>query len=144
MQLLFVEVGAASEFPSAVAEVSRRGGQALLIGPDDLFQENRVELMQAALKHSLPTTASSSCVREIGGLIAYSPSLGERDARGAGSSTESCTKQSPPICQSSSPTKFELVINMNTAKALGLAIPQSLLARADEVIQWCAGETGRE
>ena len=135
MQLLFVEVGAASELPSAVAEVSRRGGQALLVGPDDLFYENRVELMQAALKHSLPTTASRLYIREIGGLIAYGPTMAENNARAAAFIDRILRGAKPADLPVEQPTKFELVINMNTAKALGLTIPQSLLARADEVIQ---------
>jgi len=135
MQLIFIEVGAASQLPSAVAEVSRRGGQALLVPPDDLFYENRVELMQAALKHSLPTTASRLYVREMGGLISYAPTEAEHDARAAAFIDRILRGAKPADLPVEQPSKFVLIINLKTAKTLGITIPQSLLSRADEVIE---------
>ena len=135
MQPIFIEVSAASELANAVAEVARRGGQALLVSPDDLFTENRGELMQAALKHSLPTTVSRLYIREAGGLISYSPAEAEHDDRTAAFIDRILRGAKPADLPIEQPSRFVLIINLETANALGITIPQSMLLRADQVIQ---------
>jgi putative ABC transport system substrate-binding protein len=134
MQPVFVEVAAASELENAVADIARRGGQALLVGPDDLFYENRGELMQAALKHSLPTTVSRLYIREVGALISYAPEEAEHSARAAAFIDRILRGAKPADLPIEQPSRFVLIINLKTAKALGITIPRSMLVRADEVI----------
>ncbi len=83
IQPIFVEVAAAGDLASAVAEVVRRGGQGLLVASDSLFQDNQVELMRAALKDALPTTVSRVYIREVGALVSYDPIESEENERGA-------------------------------------------------------------
>jgi putative ABC transport system substrate-binding protein len=135
MQMIFVEVRAAGELPNAVAEVSRRGGQALLVPQDGLFYDNRVEIMQAALKHALPTTVSRRYIREIGALISYGPTDAENNDRAAAFIDRILRGAKPADLPVEEPSKFVLIINLKTAKALGITVPKDLLLRADEVIE---------
>jgi putative tryptophan/tyrosine transport system substrate-binding protein len=135
MQPIFIEVAAAGELENAVAEVARRGGQALVVRGDGLFQSNLVRMMSAALRHALPTFVGGRDYLQAGALLSYhrSPTetwrlfvvLIDKILRGA----------KPANLPIEPPTKFDLEINLKTAKALGITIPQSLLLRADEVIQ---------
>jgi putative ABC transport system substrate-binding protein len=134
MQSIIVAVAAASELERAVAEVARRQAQALIVGADQLFGVNRVLLMRAALRHSLPTVVSGKDLAVAGGLLSLAPDDAEEDRVFAYFVDKILRGAKPadlPVQQS---TKFELVINLKTARALGLTIPQSLLVRADEVI----------
>jgi putative ABC transport system substrate-binding protein len=134
IQPIFVEV-AASEVQDAVAEAARRRAQALFVPVDTLFYENRAEIMRAALKHALPTMAQRITVQEDGALIAYDPTLAEENDRNAAFIDRILHGAKPADLPIEQPTKFELIINVKTAKALGITIPPSLLLRADEVIQ---------
>jgi putative ABC transport system substrate-binding protein len=135
IQPIFVEVTAASQLENAVAEVARRRGQALVVNADALFTVNRVQIMNAALRYALPTLVDDIDVLKAGGLVRYSISdeeIGRRTAVFIDKILKGAFPADLPVEQ---PTKFELVINLKTAKALGLTIPQSLLLRADAVIQ---------
>jgi putative ABC transport system substrate-binding protein len=131
---VFVEVAAAIELADALADAVRRGAQALLVPPDFLFYEYRVEIMRAALKHALPTASSRSFV-EAGGLVAYTGSFAEQADRFAAFIDRILRGANPADLPVEQPTKFDLLINLRTARALGITVPQSLLLRADEVIQ---------
>jgi putative ABC transport system substrate-binding protein len=131
---VFVTVAAAGELADALAEAVRRGAQALLVSPDFLFYEHRVEIVRAALKHALPTATSRSFV-EAWGLVAYTNSLSEQVERVAAFIDRILRGAKPADLPIEQPTKFDLLLNLRTAKALGITVPQSLLVRADEVIQ---------
>lgn len=108
----------------------RQRAQALVLENNAFFWDQRLEIVDAATKHGLPTMADDpSMVRKGGFLIAYSSMPDEdfidRILRGA-------RPADLPVQQ---PTKFEMVINLKTARALGLTIPKELLLPADEVIQ---------
>jgi len=135
IQPIFVQVAAASELPDAVAEAARQRARALLVPTDTLFYEYRVEIMRAALKHGLPTMAQRRTVLEDGALIAYDPTEAEENSRNAAFIDRILRGARPADLAIEQPTRFELIINLKTAKTLGLTIPQSLLLRADEVIQ---------
>jgi putative ABC transport system substrate-binding protein len=135
IQPIFVQVAAASEVQEAVAEAARQQAQALFVPIDTLFYETRAEIMRAALKHALPTMAQRITVLEDGALIAYDPTLGEENDRNAAFIDRILRGAKPAELPIEQPTKFELIINLKTAKALGITIPPSLLLRADEVIQ---------
>jgi putative ABC transport system substrate-binding protein len=135
MQPLFVEVASPGEIEKAIAQIAGRRADALVVRGDPLFVSNREQIGRLAVQYALPTMAEERPFVEAGMLISYGPNVPavgriiasyvDRILRGANPSDL-------PIAQ---PTKFELVINLKTAKALGLTIPQSLLLRADEVIQ---------
>ena len=135
IQPIFVQVAAASEVQEAVAEAARQRAQALFVPIDTLFYENRAEIMRAALKHVLPTMAQRITVQEDGALIAYDPTWSEENDRNAAFIDRILRGAKPADLPIEQPTKFELIINLKTAKALGITIPASLLLRADEVIQ---------
>src|SRR5262249_30145334 len=132
---ILVEVTTVSRLENAVAEIARQGGQALIVNGDPLFSANNVQLMNAALRYLLPTVVEFSADVEAGGLVSYSASiqgLGVRIASYVDKILKGARPGDLPIIQ---PTEFVLAVNLKTAKALGLTIPQSLLLRADEVIQ---------
>ena len=135
IQPIFVQVAAAAEVRDAVAEAAHQHAQALFVPVDTLFYENRAEIMHAALKHVLPTMAQRITVQEDGALIAYDPTLAEESDRNAAFIDRILRGAKPADLPIEQLTKFELVINLKTAKALGITIPPSLLLRADEVIQ---------
>ena len=135
VQPIFVEVAAAGELPNGVAEVARRGGQGLLVGPDALFSIHRGELMRAALRHALPTTVSHDFIREDGALVSYDRLESEEYQRGASFIDRILRGAKPADLPVEQPTKFELILNLKTAKALGVAVPPALRWRADEVIE---------
>ena len=135
VQTIFVEVAAASELDNAVAEMARRRAQVLVVAADSLFRTNRALIMSAALKYALPTMAEGRDMLEAGGLLTYGASLAELNYRHAAFIDKILRGAKPADLPIEQPTKFELVINLRTAKALGLTIPPSLLLRADAVIE---------
>jgi len=117
-----------------VTEVARRGGQALEIFADDLFFGNSATILSAALRNRLPTVVPEPEMVEAGGLMAYE-ALDESYERMVALIDKILRGAKPGQLPIEQPTRFQLFINLKTAKALGLAIPQSLLLRADEVIR---------
>jgi putative ABC transport system substrate-binding protein len=135
MQPIFVEVARASELEHAVADVVRQRGQALHVPNDDLFWDNRDGIIRAALGHALPTIVDRDEVLEAGGLLSYSFSVTELQRRGVAFIDKILRGAKPGDLPVEQPRQFELGINLKTAKALGITVPQSLLLRADKVIQ---------
>ena len=135
LQPIIIEVAAAGELENAIAELARRRAQALFVQRDGLFFENRVPLMSAALRYALPTLAADKEMLEAGALVSYAPNDAEQNQRYAAFVDRILRGAKPADLPIEQPTKFELVINLKAAKALGITVPQSLLLRADEVIQ---------
>jgi putative ABC transport system substrate-binding protein len=135
MQPIFIEVAAASELGSAFAELVRRRTQALVVPEDNLFRSTSVSIMRAALGNALPTMLGDRDMVKDGGLVSYAYSTDEQSRRFAFFIDKILTGTKPADLPVERPTKFDLVINLKTAKQLGLTIPQSLLLRADEVIE---------
>jgi putative ABC transport system substrate-binding protein len=135
IQPIIIEVAAASELENAIAEMARRRAQALFVAGDSLFSANLVPIMSAALRYALPTLATDREMLEAGALLSYSGSEAEESQRYAAFVDRILRGAKPADLPIEQPTKFELVINLKTAKALGITVPQSLLLRADEVIQ---------
>ena len=133
---IFVEVAAANEISGAIARVAQQRPQTLVLRADSFVFTHRFEIIDAAMKHGLPTMAEDPViVRAVGALLSYSPSLAEEDKRVVSYIDRILRGAKPGDLPVEQPTKFELVINLKTARALGVAVPQSLLLRADEVIQ---------
>ena len=102
---------------------------------DDLFVVNRALLMNAASKYALPTLATDKEMVEAGVLVVFSISYAELYQRDAAFVDRILRGAKPADLPIEQPTKYELTINLKTAKALGITFPQTLLLRADEVIQ---------
>ena len=135
LQPIFVEVGEAGELEGAIAAVADQGGQALVVRDDGLFSENRVVIMSAALQHRLPTFAAGSLYMEAGALLGYRADEKDGDRRFTVMIDKILRGAKPADLPVEQSTKFTLVVNLKAARALGLTIPQSVLLRADEVIQ---------
>jgi putative ABC transport system substrate-binding protein len=107
----------------------------LLVIPSPVFFGERGRLAALAVTHRLPTVHSSREWVEAGGLIAYGVALRELYRRAAGYVDRILKGAKPADLPVEQPTKFDLIINMRTAKALDLTIPPAVLARADEIIK---------
>jgi putative ABC transport system substrate-binding protein len=121
------------EIDTAFASLVQKRAEALLIGPSPLFFNRRAQLATLAARHALPTIHFARAYVEATGLMSYGASIADTNRQGGiyvGRILKGETDL--PVMRSS---KFELVINLTTAKALGLTIPETLLATADEVIQ---------
>jgi putative tryptophan/tyrosine transport system substrate-binding protein len=130
-----VEARGSEEFDSAFAAMARERADALLVQASSTFLAHGAKLAELALKGRLPTMYSFRVNVEAGGLMAYAVNMREFVERSAFYVDKILKGVKPADLPVEQPTKFVLVINLKTAKALGLTIPQSVLARADEVIQ---------
>ena len=119
------------EVDEAFAAMKRDGAGAVVV-QGSLLSRNTAEL---ALKHRLPAATFSRSFAEVGGLLSYGPDAPESFRRSAGYVIKILQGGKPADMPVEQPTKFELVINLKTAKALGLEVPPTLLARADGVIE---------
>jgi putative ABC transport system substrate-binding protein len=123
------------EIEEAFVALTRDKVHALVVGTDPFFYNRRVQLATLATRHALPTIYNVRAYAEAGGLISYGTSLTEAYRQMGVYAARILKGEKPidlPVVQS---TKFDFVINLPTARALGLTIPPMLLARADEVIE---------
>ena len=135
LQPIFVEITSADAIPGAIAGIANRRTDALIVRGDPMFNSNRFEIARLALQYALPTIAEGRGGPEAGLLLSYGPN-GPAFGRSVASIVDRVLRGAKPgDIAIEQPTKFELVINMKTARALSLTIPQSLLLRADEVIK---------
>jgi putative tryptophan/tyrosine transport system substrate-binding protein len=135
IRVLSVEARNASDLEPGFAAMARGRVDALLVSDDALIINNRKRIVDLAARIRLPAIYFNSAWAHAGGLMAYGPSEPETYRRAATYVDKILKGAKPADLPVEQPTKFELVINLKTAKALGLAIPQSVLLRADEVIQ---------
>ena len=134
--LLSVEVREPREIEGAFARITRERAQALVVIADALaLSAVRPEIPALAAKHRLPASYAAREAVDAGGLMSYGASMADLFRRAAGYVDKILKGAKPGDLPVEQPTKFELVLNRKTAKALGLTIPQSLLIRADEVIE---------
>jgi putative tryptophan/tyrosine transport system substrate-binding protein len=135
LQLEVVEATAAEEFESAFAQLSTLGVKGVVLFPDPSIIEHENRIAEIAQKARLPTAFQRRENVEAGGLLSYGPHLTSLFRHAAVYVDRILKGAQPAELPVEQPTKFELVINLKTAKALGLEIPPTLLARADEVIE---------
>jgi putative ABC transport system substrate-binding protein len=135
LQPFFIDVASSNDLENAVAEVTRRRGQALVVVADSLFLSYKGAIMRAALKFALPTVVEGRELLEAGGLLSYDVSAPEQYRRVAALLDKILRGAKPADLPIEQPTRFTLLVNLKTARTLGITVPQSLLLRADEVIQ---------
>ncbi len=123
MQPIIVEVAVASELANAISEIVRRQAKVLVVPDEDLFIENRASLMSDALKRGLPIVTESREILQAGALALYGPSLAEKRERNAAFVDRILRGAKPADLPIEQPTRFDLVINLKAAKALGITIP---------------------
>jgi putative tryptophan/tyrosine transport system substrate-binding protein len=135
VQLQPLEVRAPNEFEGAFAAMAKERVGALLVVADAMFVFHRRRLVDLAARSRLPAAYGTSATVEAGGLMSYGPSVRDLFRRSATFVDNILKGAKPGELPVEQPTKFEMWVNLKTAKALGLTIPPSLLLRADEVIQ---------
>lgn len=135
VELLVVEARSPGEIDTAFADIGRKGSDGLVIFDDTVFFAESSRIAALAARMKLPTIGGNSLVAESGGLASYGPNrldLVRRSATFVHKILKGAKPADLPIEQAS---KFDLIINARTAKALGITFPQSILVRADKVIE---------
>ncbi len=135
LQLQFVEARGPADFDRAFSEMTKARVGALTVFSSVLLIRERRRLVDLAAQHRLPAVYTWREAVDAGGLMSYGANLADLFRRAAVYVDKILKGAKPADLPVEQPTKFELVINMKTAKALGLTIPQSLLLRADKVIE---------
>src|SRR5215510_1006837 len=135
VQLQLLEARGPNEFDGAFAAMAKERVGALFVMSDAIFSSHRTRLADLAATSRLPAAYGVRDSVEAGGLMSYGPSILDSYRRAAAYVDQILKGTKPAELPVEQPTKYELVINMKTAKALGLTIPQSVLLRADHVIE---------
>jgi putative ABC transport system substrate-binding protein len=135
LSLQWIDIGGRSEFERAFSDMSRGRADALLAVTDPLMYVHREQILRLAGKYRIPAMYLLDELVRAGGLLSYGPSLADLYRRAATYVDKILRGAKPANLPIEQPTKFELVVNLKTAKSLGVTIPESILLRADEVIQ---------
>jgi putative ABC transport system substrate-binding protein len=135
VQILILKAGSESEIDAAFASLVQQQAGALLIGTDPLFFLQRSQLAELAARHAVPVISDTREFAAAGGLASYGASLKAANRQLGIYAGRILKGEKPADLPVQQPTTFELVVNLKTANALGLTVPPSILARADEVIE---------
>jgi putative ABC transport system substrate-binding protein len=127
-----LEVSELREVDRVIASMSKHAGGSLAVSAEPLFVAQPSRITELAAKHRLPAIYGARVFVDAGGLMSYGPSLADLWRRAATYVDRILKGARPADLPVEQPTKFELIINLKTAKALGLTIPPSLLQRADQ------------
>jgi putative ABC transport system substrate-binding protein len=135
VEIQSLEVRVPDDFARAFARLAQQRADALLVMADPLtvFHRNSIVERVAALR--LPAIYETRDFADAGGLVSYGPDLAENYRRAAGYVNKILRGENPRDLPVEEPTKFELVVNMRTAKTIGVVVPQSIIVRADKVIE---------
>jgi ABC-type uncharacterized transport system substrate-binding protein len=123
------------EIETAIMTLGREPGGGLVVMPDLFMYVHRVPIISAAARNNIPAVYHLSDFARDGGLLSYAPDAGDLFRRAASYVDRILRGAKPSELPVQFPTKFEMIVNLKTAKALGLAVPRSILVRADEVIE---------
>ena len=126
---------AVEDFERAFSSFAEQKVEAILVPPDATFNASRIRIIDLAAKAQLPAIYFNRVFAEAGGLVSYGPNISENYRRAAVYVDKILKGANPADLPIERPTKFELIINLKTAKELGLSVSPALLARADEVIE---------
>jgi len=135
LRLQRLEARSAKDYHAAFSAMSRARAEALVVLPMGTASTHQTLIAELAAKQRLPAVYGEASYVEAGGLMSYGPNFADLHRRAATYVGKILKGTKPADLPVEQPTKFELVINMRTAKALGVTIPQSILVRADEIIQ---------
>jgi putative tryptophan/tyrosine transport system substrate-binding protein len=135
VKLQIVQARQATDLDAALSTLQKGRAEAVVVFGDPLTYANAGRLADLTLKYRLPTMWDDSRLLKTGGLMSYGADLGEVMKRAATYVDKVLRGAKPADLPVEQPTKFELVLNMRTAKALGLTIPPSILVRADQIIE---------
>jgi putative ABC transport system substrate-binding protein len=135
LSVVISKVTSESDFDDAFATLARQRADAVVVAPSTLFNDHPARLADLAAHHRLPTVYELREFVEAGGLMAYAPSITDAFCQGGVYAGRVLKGEKPADMPVLLPAKFEFSLNLKTAKALGLTIPETLLATADEVIQ---------
>ena len=134
MELSLVSLRTPDEFDGAFSTAIRAHAQALYVVPDAFFYNHRTTISKLASKARLPAIYGSKGFVDEGGLMSYGPNFGDLFRRSAGYVDKILKGAKPGDLPIEQPTKFEFVVNLKTARALEIKIPESILLRADEIV----------
>lgn len=126
---------APNEFEQAFASAVRSGAQAVIVPGDSLFRDDQPDLTSAGIKFRMPSIFTARAHAEAGGLISYGPDVSASFRRTATYVDKILRGAKPGDLPIEQPSTFDLAINMRTAKAIGVTIPQRLLLRANRIIE---------
>jgi putative tryptophan/tyrosine transport system substrate-binding protein len=135
LKCTYVEMRSAAELTAAFARLDAEATNALMVLPDALAMNLRMEIIELARRRRWPSVSGWALFARSGGAMTYGPNLKESFKRLAPYIDKILKGANPADLPVEQPTKFELVINLKASKALGLAIPPTVLARADEIIE---------
>jgi len=135
VRLVVVEARDIEQYGTAFEDMTRQRAEAVIVLSGPEFSQNLGRLAELAAMHRLPSLWQYRDFVVAGGLLSYGPNIQDLSARAAIFVDRILKGANPGVLPVQQPTRFELAINLRTAKALGITIPQSLLLRADEVIQ---------
>jgi putative ABC transport system substrate-binding protein len=124
-----------AEIEQAIVALARERGSGLVVMPDSFAAMHRDRIVSLATQHRLPTIGGFRYIAAAGGLISYGIDINDLFRRSAVYIDRILKGANPAELPAQSPVKFELVVNLKTARSLGLSVSQILLARADEVIE---------
>ncbi len=135
IKVFTVQASRLEQLGPALARLTRRQADALLVAPDPLFLLHRKEISASAAKNGLPTMGWNRDLAEAGLLMSYGQNLAEQFRHAAGYVDRILKGARPGDLPIEQPTKLEFIVNLKTARVLGVSIPKSLLVRTDEVIR---------
>jgi len=135
LDTIFVEAGTVDGFENAFVRAKEQGAEALVVSASAYLNYNRKRLIALAAEHRLPSVWETNVYVRDGGLMSYGPNFPDMYRRSAGYVAKILRGANPGDLPVEQPTKFELAVNAKTAASLGITVPPSIVARADEFIE---------